>query len=162
MAPEPTEQRPRGISDVTRGPAGLSIPRTVPADSTQRYGLGFPFQAGRDTAGLFCNLRMIGYPTWDFENGTDVVLFDSLDHIDPGRATAISRNERFTDPATGEPSIAVKYPVIGGFVPIGALREDGTPHPHAGTGFGICQSLAFELNAQDCFDWAQTFTHRVP
>ena len=38
----------------------------------------------------------------------------------------------------------VKYPIRGGFVPLGAKRTDGSPHPHAGTGFGLSLAQAWK------------------
>jgi hypothetical protein len=36
-----------------------------------------------------------------------------------------------------------RYPVLGGFVPIGARLDNGEPHPHAGTGFGVSRLIGF-------------------
>ena len=43
----------------------------------------------------------------------------------------------------------VKYPVAGGFVPAGAKRADGSPHPHAGTGFGLSTAQAWPQHDRD-------------
>ena len=68
----------RGIVDVSKGPVDL----TIPADGEKfRYGNGFPFQAGPNTAGVFVNLRFEGFPVGDFEAGMDVVLFDDLNGL---------------------------------------------------------------------------------
>ena len=74
-----------GIIRVTQEPADLVAPRPRPNESVMRYGLGFPFAVGPKQAALFCNLRNEGYPVGDFENGTDVVLFDDLDRISVNR-----------------------------------------------------------------------------
>ena len=46
----------------------------------------------------------------------------------------------------------VKYPVRGGFIPLGAKLSDGTPHPHAGTGFGTSQAMAWTPNQDRSYD----------
>jgi hypothetical protein len=71
---------------------------------------------------------------------------------------AISRNERRIEDGTER--IAVKFPVIGGFVPLGALGSDGNPHPHAGTGFGICQAISFPVDESGHFSWKSEMVHR--
>ena len=38
----------------------------------------------------------------------------------------------------------VKFPIRGGFVPFGAKRQDGSPHPDAGTGFGFSVMQAWQ------------------
>ena len=135
----------------------------APPDSTQEqvlsYGLGFPFQVSPDRAALFCNVRVEGVATFDYENGTDVIIFNSLAGIGAAEPVTISRNERPTD-ADGTQRIVVKFPVIGGFVPLGALRADGSPHPHAGTGFGICQAISFPVDEAGHFTWQSEYIHR--
>ena len=147
------------ITAVTAGAADLVTPPDSTEDQTLAYGLGFPFQVSADEAAVFCNLRVEGAPIVDFENGSDVVIFDSLDAISADNAIAISRNERPTD-ADGNERIVVKFPVIGGFVPVGALRADGTPHPHAGTGFGMCQAISFPVQENGYFSWSTERIHR--
>ncbi|MEA3402848.1 MAG: hypothetical protein U9R79_16530 [Armatimonadota bacterium] len=149
-----------GITGVTASDADLTVPTEAPEGETLRYGLGFPFQLSATEAALFCNLRVEGVPVYDFEAGTDVVIFDHLGHISAEDATPISRNERRQHPELG-PRIIVKYPVIGGFVPVGALQEDGSPHPDAGTGFGICQAISFPVNEDGYFGWDTERIHRT-
>jgi hypothetical protein len=125
---------------MTRGRADLSVPADAPAGETWRYGLAFPFQVAPRRAALFANIR--GKRGHDFEVGTDVVLFDDLARIGARDAVRVSRNENGTNPNSsppGKPAILVKFPIRGGFVPFGARRADGSPHPHAGTGFGLAQ-----------------------
>lgn len=129
-----------GITSVTRGAADA----TIPADGEKfRYGNGFPFQAGPHTAGVFLNLRFEGFPVGDFEAGMDVVLFDDLDAISTESAVRITRSEYSNHPETGEPRVTVKHSQRGGFVPFGARRADGSPHPAAGTGFLLGEALNF-------------------
>ena len=64
---------------VTQSPVKLIAPPPTGDGRTYRYGNGFPFQAGPNTAGVFLNLRFEGFPAGDFEAGMDVVLFDDLE-----------------------------------------------------------------------------------
>lgn len=147
------------ITAVTAGTADLVTPPDSAPDRVLAYGLGFPFQVAPEEAAVFCNVRVEGVAVTDFENGTDVVIFDDIDAVSADNAVAISRNERRTD-ANGVERIIVKFPVIGGFVPVGALRADGTRHPHAGTGFGLCQAISFPMDENGHFSWGTERIHR--
>lgn len=147
------------ITGVTVGPVRLIAPPDSTPEQPLSYGLGFPFQVAADRAALFCNVRVEGVATFDYENGTDVIVFDSLEGIGAAPPVIISRNERLTD-AGGAPRIVVKFPIIGGFVPLGALRADGSPHPHAGTGFGLCQAISFPVDEAGHFNWQTERIHR--
>src|SRR5688572_5598160 len=130
------------IRDVTKGPAVAIHPA---GQEDRRYGVGTLFQVGPTTAALCCCLRVEGMPVGDFEDGSDVLLFDNISDIGAARAIPISRNEKYIDQKTNQPRIVIKYPIVGGFVPFGAKRADGSPHPHAGTGFGISEALDFPM-----------------
>src|SRR5262249_49157356 len=55
------------------------------------------------------------------------------------------RNHEEPNPRSRPPgarAVMVKYPIRGGLVPVGARRADGSPHPHAGTGFALNQAIA--------------------
>ncbi len=149
------------ITTVTKGPADLVAPPSSATAGTMRYGLGFPFQVAPRKAALFCNLRLEGVPISDFENGTDVILFDDLSSISADGAIPISRNEKLMDATSKKQHIIVKYPVVGGFVPLGAVRKDGSAHPHAGTGFGICAGLEFPTDENGLFTWNTKFTRHL-
>ncbi len=141
-----------GIIGITRGSADLRVPPSQPEDRTWRYGLGFALQIAPTEAGLFCNIRREYGPGVDFEIGTDVILFDDLSDIRAERAVIVSRNHQEPNPNSkppGKPSIMVKYPVQPGFVPLGAIGEDGSPHPHAGTGFGVASALSWPAAVGD-------------
>jgi hypothetical protein len=134
----------RGITAVVRGTAVRGMPRTAAPGSGWRYGLGYPFQVAPGLAGLFCNIK--GTRGNDFEEGSDVILFDDLAALRVGEALPVSRNHQEPNPYTappGQTSIMAKYPVGNGFVPLGAKRPDGSPHPAAGTGFGILGAEAW-------------------
>lgn len=129
-----------GISGVTRGKLVLTIPPDRPPHGSLRYSLAFPFQVGPQTMGIMA-LRMIHEThNYGYLAGTDVILLDELKPPHPDQIFAISRNEMEPVKAGATPRIRCKGPLMGGFVPLGALRADGSPHPHAGTGFGACDA----------------------
>ena len=144
LAAQPAKSQGKtGIVRVTRGPSNL----VVPADGGGfRYGLGIPFQVSPRQAGLICNLRTEGFPVGDFEAGADVILFDRLDGISSGKTIPITRTSKYADRHSGQWRVAIKHWVAGGFVPFGTLRPDGTPHPHAGTGFLVCEVMDFPMS----------------
>lgn len=129
------------IVRVTRSPRRLIYPHGVPADEMWVYQLAQAVQLGPSVAGLMVNIRRGGMGVVDLEVGNDMVLFDSLDRIDASRAVPLSRSETLPHPRTGEPNFLAKYPASTGFIPHGTLRADGSPHPHAGTGFGLVSVL---------------------
>ncbi len=140
--------------------ANLTVPTTVPPEGTCRYGICLPFQVSPDTAGLFCGVR--GSRGYDFEVGTDVILFKGLSRISAERAIAISRKHEAVNPNSsppGQPALMVKYPVRGGFVPLGARLEDGSPHPHAGTGFGVSMSVSWTADQRKEYPMAEKHHH---
>ena len=117
-SPAPTE----GITGMTQGGPDLQVPPSTPEEETWIYQLGLPFQADQDTAGYFCNIRVAGVKGTDFENGSDVVLFDNITEVSSEGAVPITRNHREPNPNSKPPNqeaIMVKYPVMGGFVPRG-------------------------------------------
>ena len=95
---------------------------------------------------------MEGTGVGDFENGSDVVLFNDLSKITGDAPVRVARNEKWTT-SSGEKRILVKFPDIGGFVPLGAKRPDGSPHPYAGTGFSFCEALEFPMAEDGKFSW---------
>ena len=128
---------------MTVGRLDLKDPLTDRADMPAVYGVGVPLQLSPTQAGIFCNLRGAGVPVVDFEAGTDIVIFNCKEDIRPANAQALSRNTPDIDCATGTSIIWVKYPIVGGFVPLGAKLPGGRAHPYAGTGFGLLVSIAF-------------------
>src|SRR5262249_44188923 len=81
----------------------------------------------------------------DLEVGVDLAFFDTVDGFRSERPLAITRNHEEPNPRSrpsGARAVMVKYPIRGGFVPLGARRKDGSTHPHAGTGFAINQAIA--------------------
>lgn len=125
-----------GIVRVTRGSVDVARPLD---GSNWYYGVGLPIQLDATTAGLLVNIRRDGTPYSDFEAGTDLIKFNSLDKIDAANAVPISRPSNEPNPWTGEAAITSKYPIMGGFVALGGRVADGSLHPHGGTGFGMCE-----------------------
>ena len=150
--------RATGITGLTHGKADLISPSNVPKNEIWRYGLGFPLQISPTEVALLCNVRKEGSGNIDFEIGTDVVVFDDLSNIKPDNAIGISRYETGRHPKTGH-YIVRKGPVLGGFVPVGAKLEDGTPHPYAGTGFGMCWAIKHNSDKEGRFDY-RNYTER--
>ncbi len=147
-----------GSGFTVRTVANLTVPATVPPEETCRYGICFPFQVSPDTAGLFCGVR--GSRGNDFEVGTDVILFKDFTDVSAERAIAVSRNHETVNPRSsppGQPAIMVKYPIRGGFVPLGARLEDGSPHPHAGSGFGVSMAVSWTADQRKEFPEAEKY-----
>lgn len=135
-----------GITSVRRNLHEILTPPHAPAGEHWRYGLGFPLQVSPTQAAIFANIHRVSAATWDYEAGTDGLIFDDLRGLIPEVAIPLSRNHRETHPATGKKVTMVKNPLLGGFVPIGAKHADGSPHPHAGTGFGIALAIAHDAS----------------
>jgi hypothetical protein len=128
-----------GVVGVSHGRVDVATPPNVPANNSWSYGLGMPIQLDATTGGLLVNIRRNGTPYGDFEVGTDLIKFTSLDGISANDAIPISRPTNEPNPWTGVPSTTSKYPLVGGFVPLGGKFANGKAHPYGGTGFGICE-----------------------
>ncbi|MBL9215422.1 MAG: hypothetical protein JNG83_08105 [Opitutaceae bacterium] len=136
---------PRGVTGVTSGNRDLFRPPSTPVGKTWIYQMSYPFQVSADTAGIFCAIREGEAKAGGLQAGVDVLLFRRLEEL--GRATPIvvTRNELAPNPRAqppGQLALMVKISIQGGFVPYGAKRPDGSPHPHAGTGFGVALAIA--------------------
>ena len=142
----------RGVTDVTRGEADLIEPPDTPAGEVWRYGLGFPMQISPTEAALLTNIRMEGSGNIDFEIGTDAIVFRDLAKITAEQAIPVSRYEKGID-RSGMKFIVRKGPVLGGFIPLGARLVDGSKHPHAGTGFGLCWAISHRVDEEGRFDY---------
>jgi hypothetical protein len=132
-----------GVTGVTQSPVRLHMPHGATQGDAIRYGLAFPLQVGPKTAAVLVNRHIEGKGVGDFEDGTDLIVFDSLPTISASVPVPLSRKEIVNDPSMGEPRVFVAFPELGGFVPVGARRADGTPHPHAGTGFCLGYSHGY-------------------
>ena len=145
---------------LTNGGVDFHAPPDVPAGEVWHYGLTYPFQVAERKAAVFCNIR--SRHGHDSEAGSDVILFDRLGELNSRDAVAISRNHQEDNPhsnPSGKPAVMVKYPVAGGFVPLGARRADGTAHPHAGTGFGISTAIAWTPDRAGVFEESESYDY---
>lgn len=132
------------ISGISRNRRAIwEVGTLLPLIKTGVYQLAFPFQISPTEAGIALNIRCSGVKTIDLELGNDLLILDHLGAIDPQRIQSLNRSDVAPHPRSEKPTMFARYPLIGGFVPFGALREDGTPHPHAGTGFGAGQIVGF-------------------
>ncbi|MCG2659710.1 MAG: glycoside hydrolase [Kiritimatiellae bacterium] len=135
-----------GITGVSRGLNMIQTPPSTPAGEHWRYGTGLPFQVSSTQAAILANIHCVSARSWDYETGTDVILFDDPKWMIADGAIAVSRNHKERHPRLGEMMTMVKYPLLGGFIPLGAKRADGSSHPHAGTGFGMCYCMANDVD----------------
>jgi hypothetical protein len=152
QAEEQTAAPPPVLSMTVSGPR-LRLPEND-LKGKAVYGLASIFQVSPTEAAAVVNVRFYGLTLIDYEAGSDVVIFDSLDAIRADRAIPLERNERVHDPETGLDLVKVKYPPSWGFVPLGAKLADGRPHPHAGTGFGLGSVVFFPLDRLKARDLA--------
>lgn len=144
-------QHAGGIKGIKNRPRALSFPSDTPANQAWVYGLGLPFQISPTEAGIFANIGrkdLFSQGKIDVEAGTDLIIFDDLDRIGAARVIPLQRGEEITHPRSDERLLMSSYPVAGGFVPWGAKRADGSPHPHAGTGFGLNCEWAYPVDRQ--------------
>lgn len=129
-----------GVSNYRR--AVWSV-ESLPEGRKGVYQLAFPFQLSATEIGVKINIRQTGVQTIDLEIGSDLLIVDHIGAIDPRRIQVLNRCEVQPHPVSGKPTLFAPYPALGGFVPLGARRADGTPHPHAGTGFSISELEGF-------------------
>ena len=110
--------------------------------------VGSCFQVTRELAAFVVNVRCFGKQTCDFELGNDIYLFDSFETL--GESEPLTFLRSFTDrhPDDGSEVVFSRYDGQVAFVPVGATLPDGTPHPHAGTGFCLGTAIALPANAQ--------------
>lgn len=131
-------------------PLSMTVPGPVvtePFDSAPgrrlRYGLATIWQVSPTEIAVQVNRRPCCIPVVDLEDGSDLFVTDRIEGLKTARPQPLLRNREGVHPRSGAPLILVHYPVTGGFVPLGAKRADGTPHPHAGTGFGVGVVLGY-------------------
>ena len=115
-------------------PAGTSRPVI--------YEVGKLFQLDRDHGLLVASMREEG--GHDFEVGNDGFVFNRLQDVVPEHAIPINRlDPHYQLKSNGAPAVQGRFPVSGGFVPLGSKLPDGRPHPAAGTGFLFSGTLTF-------------------
>lgn len=137
----------------SRARLGAIAERKEPNGDRMLYGLGYCLQVGPTTAAVLANRNVYSSQVgvWDFEDGVDVFLFDSLEDLATAKPIPVIRSGAEPDPdSDGRKRYHNRYPISGGFVPIGA-RVNGKPHPHAGTGFGYSTTLTYDLAPDGTF-----------
>lgn len=141
---------------VTRSPARLTVlnERKQPANDILCYGLVKFQQLSPTKAIAFANRNIYTSRwNWDAEDGNDAFIVGSLDELSTAKPIAVNRSGVFPDQARdGKPRWHNRYPTSGGLVPLGAMLN-GRPHPHAGTGFFLCQDYVFPISKDGTFDW---------
>lgn len=131
---------------VTRRPRALCAVPSQPPGQEWAYQIARAVQLSPTEIGLFVNIRRCHVRTVDLEVGNDLIILDRLDPLCPKATVPLNRGEIAAHPRTGKPLLMSRYPQAGGFVPLGALRHDGSPHPHAGTGFGMSHVIGFPVD----------------
>jgi len=137
-----------GIRGLGSKPLVRVLTPGAPSDKTWLYQVALPFQVSSTKAAIFCNIREALAQGVDFEAGNDVIVFGTLAEIESTTPVVANRNHSEPNPNTspaGQPATMVKYPIRGGFIPLGAIRSDGTSHPHAGTGFGFSLAQGWKV-----------------
>ncbi|NMA43801.1 MAG: exo-alpha-sialidase [Oligosphaeraceae bacterium] len=141
---------------VTRGSMRLGPieERKQPRNDKLRYAVIMPFQVGPRTAGAFVNRAIYeSYWNYDAEDGNDIFLFDDLNRISESKPFKLNRSGVQPDAKyNNTPRQFIRFPVNGGFVPYGALIN-GTPHPHAGTGYALGQVVTFPAGPNGTFSY---------
>jgi len=124
-----------------RAAAFKTIQTPVPTGFTGVYDLAGWLQLDERTVGVVVDLRCVLSGAFDFGLGCDLAVMRDPELRWAESFQPLIRAWELKHPATGTRTIAIPYTVQGGFVPLGALRADGGPHPHAGTGFGLSEVL---------------------
>lgn len=130
------------ITHISKGPRDLFLAPDTPPGHEWIYQGGFVFQISPTEAGMFTGIRLGKTAIIDVEAGVDLTIFDQVDKLRTDRTVRLARYHEMKHPRTGE-SIYASPGITGGFVPLGAKRADGSPHPHAGTGYGVNHWMGF-------------------
>ena len=144
----------KGIDHIDKSPLFAQRVDTLVDNMTGVYQLGVPAQLSATEVLISMNIRASGVKAIDLEIGNDFVIIDSLEHPTKGKAQVFDRYSRGINPINGKEVLFSHYPRALHFVPFGAKRLDGSPHPHAGTGFAVNQIMGFPitgLDRPDCF-----------
>ena len=151
--------------DISRRSKALSSVQTdLPEGMSGVYQISRFVQLDAQTAGFFINVRQDKNKACDLEIGCDFCFTRDPELRKFEGFQALTRAEIAEPFENKQKYLMVSYPVFAAFVPLGALLEDGTPHPHAGTGFafgarlgrpcdekGSCQGYTNPL-LEDCYD----------
>lgn len=140
------------ILNVTHNDRALHCVPSEVAGEDWVYQIGNPLQLAPTECGIVVNIRRANILTGDLEIGNDLVIPDRLDQISTERIVPMNRSDTRPHPRTGKRTLFARYPLVGGFVPLGAKRSDGSAHPHAGTGFAVSQVIGFPCDSD--VQWA--------
>lgn len=135
------------IVSITKGGRALFLTPDTPPGQEWIYQTGFVLQFSPTEAGMFAGVRLGRTPIVDLEVGSDLICFEDLRRIPSRGPVPLTRYFETNHPRTGS-RIYVCAGVCGGFVPLGAKRADGSPHPHAGTGYGLGQWIGFPVELE--------------
>lgn len=131
---------------ITRYPRALGEVSSQVAGQQWVYQLTRAFQLSPTEFGLLVNIRLCAIRPVDIETGNDLVILDRLDQVEPKATIPLNRGEFGIHPRTVQRLLLSRYPLAGGFIPVGACRADGSPHPHAGTGFAVSHVLGYPVD----------------
>jgi hypothetical protein len=106
------------------------------------YELGKMFQLDQDHCLLVASMDELG--GGDRCVGNHGLIISKLADIQADAVFPVNWPDPEYKLKSGRTCFLAKYPVEGGFVPLGARLKDGRPHPHAGTGFLMSTALSFD------------------
>lgn len=104
-------------------------------------------QLDATAAGFFVNLRQSESTGYDMEIGTDFCYSRDPELRKFEGLQPLARAEVVDPAGDGYRFLMVSYPMFPAFVPLGAKLPDGSPHPHAGTGFAVAERLGRPCDA---------------
>lgn len=131
-----------GGVEFSHRPPVLATPQTaLPLGMKGVYQITRCVQLDATTAGFFLNVRLDRTPGYDMEIGTDFCFTRDPDLRTFEGFQPLARAEVVEPAGDGYRFLMVSYPMFPTFVPLGAKLADGSPHPHAGTGFAVAERL---------------------
>ena len=135
-------------SAFTRRLPALGVARTpLPLGMSGVYQITRCVQLDATAAGFFVNLRQDKTSGFDVEIGTDFCFTRDPKLRNFEGFQPIARAEVVDPAGDGSRFLMVSYPMFPAFVPLGAKLADGSPHPHAGTGFAVAERLGRPCDA---------------
>lgn len=138
--PRPQLQNPflRPLAHFGRSPTHEADEQLITTTAT-------PFRIARGQVGFWCGLNRAESGLLDHAAGSDLIWWSGPIDSPTVHRIAVCRNAIETNPVTGKPSLFMRFPESGGFVPTDERLADGRPHPAAGTGFSMCHVCAVPL-----------------
>jgi hypothetical protein len=145
------------LMNVSKGLRAFSSVPDSPEGQQWVYQSSRPFQLSATEIGFMTQIRPGGAGTVDLSFGNDLLVTSDLNEFAISSRHVIDRPRYFQDPRDGRDLVGSVHWNKGGFVPLGAKRPDGSPHPHGGTGFGgsvvVGYPAAYETKlAEDVFE----------